>query len=190
VPDSLRKEFKTKSGRVVFDGAGIEPDILVKARNYAPITYSLISRSLLFEYANEYFLKKESIPSPRQFSVSEELYKDFVDWLADREYDYTTRVEMAIEDLVKYAEKEKYYKDIKEQIASLKESVSHSKEQDLQTFQEEIKEALKDEIVSRYYYEGGMVESSLDRDYEIKEALQVLKEQKSYKNMLRPLAQK
>lgn len=186
IPDSLRKEFKTSNGRIVLDGAGIEPDEKVESKAYAPITYSLVARSLIFEYANEFFLKHDTIVCPRQFKISDELYQDFVHWLGDKEYDYTTQVEKAIEDLVKFSEKEKYFEDIKNEIASLKKSVSHSKEQDLITFKEEIKEALKDEIVSRYYYEQGMVETSLDEDIEINKSIQVLNDGEQFASMLKP----
>ncbi|MEX2567991.1 MAG: S41 family peptidase [Cyclobacteriaceae bacterium] len=186
VVDSLRKEFKTKSGRIVLDGGGIEPDKEVDARTFAPITYSLVTRSLVFQYANQYARKHESIPSPREFEVSDELYLDFVDWLEDKEYDYVTRVEKTIDDLEEYAQKEKYFEDIKEEIASLKSSVGHSKEQDLITFKEEIKEALIDEIVSRYYYQEGIVEASLDRDQEIFKSLEVLEDQNVYAMLLKP----
>ena len=190
IPDSLRNEFKTSNGRIVFDGGGIAPDESIEQREYAPITYSLVARSLVFSYANEFFLEHDSIPSPREFEVSDELYNDFVDWLEGKDYDYTTRVEKAIEDLTKYSEREKYYDDIKNEIASLKKSISHSKEQDLITFREEIEEALKDEIVTRYYYEEGMVEASLDKDKEIAKAIQVLNDQDRYAEILRPLARK
>lgn len=186
IPDSLRKEFKTKSGRIVLDGAGIEPDEEVESKVYAPITYSLVARSLIFRYANEFFLRNDSIASPRNYNISDEQYGEFIAWLEDKEYDYTTRVEKAIEDLVNYSEKEKYYEDIKNEIASLKNSVSHSKEQDLITFNEEIKSALKDEIVSRYYYEQGMVEASLDEDVEVSQAVQVLNNRDQYASMLKP----
>lgn len=188
IPDSLRKEFKTKSGRIVLDGAGIEPDQEVDSKVYAPITYSLVAKSLIFEYANKYFLENDSIAPPRQFTITPKLYSDFLSWLEGKEYDYTTRVEKAIEDLVKFSEKEKYYEDIKNEIASLKNSVHHSKEQDLITFEEEIKEALKDEIVARYYYEEGMVEASLDKDIEIKKSINVLNKQDQYELILKPPA--
>lgn len=186
IPDSLRKEFKTKSGRIVLDGAGIEPDRELESKVYAPITYSLVARSLIFEYANEFFLKHDSIPPPGEFYISDGLYEDFVSWLEGKDYDYTTRVEKAIEDLVQFSEREKYYEDIKNDIASLKRSVSHSKEQDLITFKDEIKEAMKDEIVSRYYYEQGIVEGSLRNDVEVKKSVEILKDQEQYVLMLKP----
>ena len=186
VPDSLRNEFKTKNGRRVLDGGGIEPDEVVESPVYAPITYSLVARSLVFEYVNKFALENQEIDSPREFEVSDRIYNDFVSWLEGKDYDYITRVEKTIEDLVAFAEKEKYYDDIKDDLESLKKSVSHSKEQDLVTFKEEIKEALKDEIVSRYYYQEGVVEASLTKDDEISESLKVLKNPTQYAMMLKP----
>jgi carboxyl-terminal processing protease len=186
VADSLRKEFQTKNGRTVYDGAGIEPDIALDARSFAPITYSLVTRSLVFSFVSEFALENDSIAAPRSFEVSDELYASFVDWLQDKEYDYITRVEKTIEDLEKYAEKEKYFNDIKEELEKLKKSVSHSKEQDLITFKDEIKEALKDEIVSRYYYQKGVIEASLDQDPEIESVLEVFADAKQYEAYLSP----
>nr|WP_194775510.1 S41 family peptidase [Pararhodonellum marinum] len=187
IADSLRNEFRTKGGRIVMDGAGIEPDELVEQKNYAPIIYSLVARNLVFEYGNEFFRKNESIGPARTFEVSDEVYEDFVNWLQDKDYDYTTRVEKTIEDLEKYAEKEKYYDEIKEEIEKLKKSVTHSKEQDLITFKDEVKDALKDELVSRYYYQEGVIEASLDRDKEIAKSLQLIRDQKLYAQLLKPL---
>jgi carboxyl-terminal processing protease len=104
VPDSLRNEFRTKNGRIVLDGAGIEPDKQVGSRSFAPITYSLVARNHIFEFGNEFFRKNETIVSPREFQVNDELYNEFVNWLEGKEYDYTTYVEKTLDDLVKYAE--------------------------------------------------------------------------------------
>ncbi|UCS95137.1 S41 family peptidase [Echinicola marina] len=190
VADSLRREFKTKNGRTVWDGAGIEPDEDVEPRKYAPITYSLVARSLVFEFVNQYYYEHDSIEAPREFEVSDEIYDEFVSWLEGKDYDYVTRVEKSIEDLEAYAKEEKYFDDIKSEIDSLKKSLSHNKEQDLITYKDEINEALKDEIVSRYYYQGGVVEASIDKDEEIEKALEVLADQSRYEEILRPVIAK
>lgn len=184
VPDSLRNEFKTKNGRIVLDGAGIEPDLKVDSKSFAPITYSLVARNLVFDYGNEFFRENEEIASPREFEVSEDLYNQFVLWLEDKDYDYTTYVEKSIEDLKKYAEKEPYYDGIKDTIEELKQKVSHNKEQDLITHQQEIKDALREELVSRYYYQEGVVEASLKNDPEIEEVMKLMKDMQRVNEML------
>lgn len=184
IPDSLRNEFKTKNGRIVRDGAGIEPDRKIESKSYAPITYSLVARSLIFDYGNEFYRKHESIGEPSEFKIDETIYENFVSWLEGKDYDYTTYVEKALEDLVKYAEKEKYFEEIQPTIKDLKNKVSHNKEQDLITYQNEIKSALKEEIISRYYYQEGVVESSLNDDEDIDMALKVFSDQVELKNIL------
>lgn len=184
VPDSLRNEFKTKNGRIVLDGAGIEPDKSAESKNFAPITFSLVARSHVFDYVNSFYIKNESIGTPREFEVTEEIYSDFVTWLEDKDYDYTTYVEKSLEDLVKYAEKEKYYEEIKDSIEELKIKVSHNKEQDLITHKDEIKEALKEEIISRYYYQQGVIEASLKIDKDLDSAMEILSDRSAFNNIL------
>src|ERR1043166_5034515 len=41
VPDSLKKPFSTHTGRMVFDGGGVDPDVAVPQKNYAQISVSL-----------------------------------------------------------------------------------------------------------------------------------------------------
>jgi carboxyl-terminal processing protease len=184
VPDSLRNEFRTKSGRIVLDGAGIEPDLKIDSKSYAPITYSLVARSLIFDFGNEFFRENEEIPAPSEFRIEEDVYQNFIDWLEDKEYDYTTYVEKSLEDLLKYAEKEKYFEEIQPTIKELKKKVSHNKEQDLITYKDEIKSALKEEIISRYYYQEGVIESSLRDDSEIEKSLKVLSDPNEVKSIL------
>ncbi len=37
LPDSLMTAFKTRNGRVVYDGGGILPDILTEKETYSPL---------------------------------------------------------------------------------------------------------------------------------------------------------
>ena len=164
VPDSLRKAFKTANGRVVLDGAGIEPDEKVKEGSYAPISYTLVAGNHVFDYATTFFYKNPSIASPSKFQVSEEVYADFKKFLVGKEYDYTTYTEKSVQDLEKYLAKESYFDEVKEQLEQIKSKVNHSKENDLVAHQKEIKKILGEEIVSRYYFQEGMIEASLQGD--------------------------
>lgn len=184
VPDSLKIAFETKNGRLVYDGGGIDPDFVVEDMNYAPIAISLIQKGLIFDYANRYKFNNPTIPSARDFNVSDQEYNNFVTWLADKEYDYTTKVEKTIEELIENARHEKYYDDINSQIQSLKTKVAHNKESDLQKFKTEIKHLLEEEIVSRYYLQPGIIQASFDHDPDVQEAIKVLADQGKYQNVL------
>lgn len=184
IPDSLRVAFKTKSGRVVYDGGGISPDVEVEKSLIPQILFSLDNKNLLFDYANKYTNEHASIKSPKEFKLTDAEYQEFVKWLGSKDYDYTTQVERSVEDLIAYAKKEKYYEDIQEQIKALKNKMYHNKESDLQKFKTEVKEALEEEIVARYYFEKGMVEASFDNDKELKAAVEVLNDPAKYSKLL------
>ena len=182
--DSLRMAFKTSNGRVVYDGGGVSPDVEVKRESYAQITASLISKDLIFDYASAYYLAHPKIVPAKEFQLSDAEYNDFVTWLKDKEYDYTTKVETSIKDLASAAQKEKYYDEIKVQLDALKTRMAHNKEHDLEKNKDEIREVLEHEIVSRYYFEKGVKEAGFDDDPEVKEAVRVLNDTALYQKIL------
>lgn len=173
IPDSLRQAFKTQNGRTVLDGAGIEPDETVEAYRYAPITYSLVAGNHVFDFATQYFYSKPAVVNIEEFEVSDELYEDFVSFLSDREYDYTTYLEKSLEDMKELAEQAPYYSEIKEQVEALEKRIIHNKEQDLISYQKEIRKALREEIISRYYFQEGMIQASLQNDSIIEKAMEL-----------------
>ncbi|TAE19109.1 MAG: PDZ domain-containing protein [Bacteroidetes bacterium] len=184
--DSLKRAFKTKkSGRTVYDGVGLDPDIMMDAKKYAPITNSLRMKNLIFEYANEFALNHNTIAEAKKFSMSEADYQAFVKWLRTKEYDYTTEVEKTIKMLEEKAKDEKSYSVIEAQLKALKEKASHNKEAELQQFKAEIKELLEAEIVARYYLDKGQTEYNLQQDVEIKQAIEILSNMDKYNKILK-----
>ncbi len=185
VPDSLITAFKTvKNGRIVYDGAGIAPDIAVEPEHYANISASLVQKACIFDYATNYHLKHQSIPSPLQFKLSDEDYNDFMAFIKDREYDYTTKSEKLLEDLKKATEDDKKYDNLKAEFEALKGKVAHNKTEDLLKNKEEISALIEEEIASRYSYQRGRCEASLKTDKELTEAVKLLNDQKRYTDML------
>lgn len=184
IPDSLRKAFKTMNGRVVYDGGGVTPDVETTIREYAPITVALTSKFLLFDYATKYYSEHKQIKSAREFKLSDQDYQEFVNWLSNKDYDYTTKVENDLKTLEENAKKEKYFDLIKTRIDALRSEVKHNKESDLKRFKSEIKELLEQEIISRYYLQRGIIESAFDSDEEIRAAVKVLNDPASYNKLL------
>lgn len=186
VPDSLKKSFKTKSGRVVYDGGGVDPDVLVEPSAPAPILISLVVKGLIFDYALEYHHHHPSIAPAKDFKLTDQEYQDFVEWLKDKEYDYTTKVEKTIETLRKFAKTEKYYNNISSEIDDLESKVIHNKEQDLKEFSSEIKAELEERIVEHYYLTKGSYEASFDNDNQLQAAIEILDSTEEYASLLKP----
>lgn len=174
IPDSLINEFSTKNGRPVFDGGGIEPDITIKPEMFSKISQSLVTKYLIFDYANKFYRENPSISPPEEFAISDEVFEDLVTYLADKDYDYKTKSEEALEKLKANAEKENYFDAIRDDYEELKIKMMHDKAADLRTYSDEIKELMKSEIVSRYYYQKGRIIASLRTDPDIAKAIEVL----------------
>ncbi len=185
VADSLKSEFKTQSGRKVYDGGGVLPDIEVEEYDYAPITFALMADDLIFDYATEYYYAHPEIADAMEFTLSDAEYNAFKSWLSKKEVEYTTQVEHDIDGLIKSAKKEKYYDDIAEQIEALRKETLHNKDMDLVTFKPEIKMLLEREIAGRYYYQAGMIESMFSEDKEVIAAVEVLNNSQQYESILK-----
>ena len=185
VPDSLQTAFTTRAGRVVYDGGGVLPDILTEKETYSPLAMSLARKRLLFDYAVKYHAEHPTIKPAREFAVTDAEYQDFVKWLNDKEYGYTTQVEKDLNDLEASAKKEKSISAIEDQLKALKNKLSHSKDNDLQIHKAEIKALLQEEIVKHYYLEKGMKEASFNNDPEMKAALALYKDMNRYSELLK-----
>ena len=61
IADSLMTPFKTRNGRTVYDGGGIQPDIIIEKNNLEDIIVSLFKEQLFFDYATEFKFKTDSI---------------------------------------------------------------------------------------------------------------------------------
>lgn len=185
VPDSLITEYKTKNGRPVFDGGGVLPDIQTTKETYTPLASTLLRKRLIFDYAVEYKASHPTIKPAKEFTLQESEYKDFIKWLSNKEYDYTTQTEKDLAALEASAQKEKTFSTIESQLKDLKAKLHHTKEQDLELHKKEIKRLLEEEIVKHYYLEKGLREASLQDDQEINKALALIKDTNQYQQLLK-----
>lgn len=185
IADSLKKAFTTTAGRKVYDGGGVTPDILVERVPFAPITISLEAKNLFFDYAIEYAAAHPTIKAAKDFALSDEEYEAFVKWLGDKDYDYTTEVENNIKKIEEAAKKDKTLDQLKSRIDELRKSAMHSKEKDLMTHKNEIREVLESQIVSHYYLDKGVIEASFDNDEDILAAVKVLKDKPRFDSILK-----
>jgi carboxyl-terminal processing protease len=180
IADSLKAEFKTKAGRIVFDGGGVDPDIESENQILGDISIALMQKMLVFDFATEYFFSKDSVKDPATFRISDELYEEFKSFLTDKELDYTTNSEILMEELKRTAEEEKAYTAIETEFTALEAKVLHNKTVDLETYKPEIKEMLRSEIVSRYHFQEGRIAAMLQDDPAVTQAKALLNDHTAY----------
>lgn len=184
VPDSLITAFKTKNGRIVYDGAGIMPDIKTTDSQFSMALASLINKYYIFNYATNYYLKHQQIASVKDFNLTDGEYSDFTNYLNGKNFNYKTRSEMELEDFKKNSISEKYYNDVKNELDALFAKMDSNKKEDLKKHKAEIKKYLEEEIVSRYYYQKGRIEFSLKNDSDVAESLRLLSDSSKLKILL------
>ncbi|UII27035.1 S41 family peptidase [Fulvivirga maritima] len=185
VPDSLKVEFFTQNHRSVYDGGGIDPDIEVEHEKISPISLTLYTNGLIFDFASKYHAEHDKIAPAKDFELSDAEYDEFVKWLKDKDYGYTTDAEKTLEDLNEYAHEEKYYSEIEGQLKALKATLMESKSNDLYDFKKQLKTILEEEITSRYYLDNGSIESTFDHDTDIKTAKLILNDSEKYYSILK-----
>jgi len=184
VVDSLATEFRTKNNRKVYDGGGITPDLVTESEVSSKILISLLRERLFFDYATEFRLKNENILSAKDFKITDEKFLDFKNFLSDKEYKYETDTEKAYKKLKKVAKEENYFESMRNDFDLLVTKIDDAKSDDLEKNIDFIKEILANEIVSRYYYQKGRIQSSLNYDKDILQAITVLSDSTKYQQIL------
>ncbi len=184
IPDSLKVAFYTTSGRTVYDGGGITPDVEVNAEYFSPIAISLLTGGEVFNYANKYYYEHPEVPDMNKFILSDESYTAFTDWLGDVELNYDSDLEQAVVDFEKAAKGSAHYDNLKLEIEALKKEVLHDQSKDLITYKQEIKELLAEQIVARYYLTKGEIANAITHDPDITMAIKVLNDASQYSKLL------
>ncbi len=186
VPDSLISEFKTIKGRIVFDGGGIIPDIVVEPEQLSNLSAALLTNFMIFDFATKFSNENESIASPDEFNISSNIYGQFSQFLKDNNFEYESESEHLLKELEKAAKEEKYYSLAEKDFESLKGRLEPHLDKDLEVFSNEIKILLENEIVSRFYYQKGAIRSSIGEDKVIKTAIEKLNSDMAYNSYFEP----
>ena len=176
VPDSLKKAFRTRLGRTVYDGGGITPDIEVEPKYYSRPVIAMIYGNVLSDYAIRYFNTHDSIAPAGEFLLTDEEYADFVKFAAQKDFDARTEAQIEMEGVLEAAEREGLtgsVEGLEEEMDALLDRFSLSKEEFLEANKSTVKPLLEDEIVLKFYMRRGGAESALRQDVQLQKALEL-----------------
>jgi carboxyl-terminal processing protease len=172
--DSSITRFSTKAGRNVYNSNGIYPDVVVEPVKYSEITNSLLSKNLLFDYANSYKRSNKAIAEAGVFQLTDKDYATFLASLSGKDYAYSSNAERLLSDIRTSAEKDGKLALVKKDLELLKEKLVGTPEKELLSNKEEIKRILESQIVGRYYYDRGRIVNGFRYDKDVAAARSVI----------------
>jgi carboxyl-terminal processing protease len=184
IPDSLTTVYHTMAGREVRDGGGIRPDVEVKAERLPNILYYLESDDVIFDYATQYCLTHTKPANASALVITDEDYAAFKQLVHRRHFTYDRQSERTLKSLKEVAEFEGYMEDAKAEFEALEQKLTHNLDRELDRFQKEIKDAIAQEVVVRYFYQSGLAQYRTQDDPDLKKALEVLNDEAQYRKLL------
>ena len=176
--------FKTRKGRTVYDGGGIQPDIELEDAKSSPITDALIKNDGIFNYVTIYYYKNPDLGN-RIPTLSDADYMDFKQFLKNQKFSFDTETELALKNTLAVAKKEKIDESILAEYQQLLAALQKSETVLLDKNQKEIKNLILDEIIKRYQYQEGLYQYYIKNNTEIKKAVSILNNTTEYKTILK-----
>ena len=180
--DGTVTSFKTKNGRVVFDGGGVQPDIFVGFSKRNETTEKLLQSQAIFNFTTDYFYKNPSVKSPTDFSFSSTDFKNFQNYILQSDSTFKTKQEQLFLDAYQSIENDKI---ILKEYQQILKKLSQEKVSEISKNKDFISDLIKDEILKRYYYNEGAYQHKLKNDKVVLEAVKILKNKNQYAKILK-----
>ena len=173
IPDSLTREFRTASGRIVRDGGGITPDVEIESPSYSRLVYSLVLGGVLDQYVLDFVRKHESIAAVDDYHFSDADFEDFISFAKTQEFDYRSSAKTLFDQMKKELEKDGLAEAMSEELKALEKAMEMDKERFIRIKKDEIIPFIEEEIVTRYWYQEAGVKVRLRYDEQLHKALEL-----------------
>ena len=184
LPDSLSKEFHTQKGRIVRDGGGITPDVIVEGDSLPGLLGQLEISEALASYAAEYRNTHEQIAAPSVFHLTDQEYEDFKAYLKKKDFTYDRQSRKALDILRKIAKDEGYAEEAKAEFEALEAKLVHNEDHDYDYWEKDIRRVVEMAILRCYYFEEGAIEYFIPYDKDLQEGLKIIRDDQRYHEIL------
>ena len=178
-----KKAFKTKNGRIVYDGGGINPDITVGKLDPYKLVSTLEKEDIIFNFVNDYYSKNKT-SDWTDFNLNPNVFRSFKAFCLSKNFSLGTYTERAIERAFDYSNEE-HTKELQSSLLQVKKSLQKEKELALEQLKDMIMWKLSEEIIKREYYREGMYNFSLLKNKAVLEAKSILKDSNRYYSLLK-----
>ncbi len=176
--------FQTKKGRTVYDGGGILPDVVLENTKTSAIAEALQKNDAIFNYATYYYYKNPTLGDNTP-TITDADIVDFKAFIKREKIAFDTETEVALKNTLEKAQKENIDEAITAEYKLLLASIEKSEETLIDKNKSEIKNLLLDEIIKRYQYKEGLYKYYIKNNFEIKKAVEILKDKAGYNKILK-----
>ncbi|MDX1478520.1 MAG: S41 family peptidase [Saprospiraceae bacterium] len=183
IADDRRAQFTTRNGRVVLDGGGVKPDLVIQEKPVPEVLTALQEQDLIFKYVTDYCLRHDDIGDVESFRFNE--FDDFVKYVTRSGFTFQTSAEKALADLERGITEPALTSRLKGEVRQIRTAIDADKESHLERYRAEIVEAIEMDIVGRYYFQNGKTRQRLKNDPELREAISLLQDGKAYSTLLK-----
>lgn len=174
--------FKTKKGRIVYDGGGVLPDVEVMETKPSTVSKSLEANDAIFNFVTEFYYKNQNNPNALFTSNEFDSFKQFV---KKNEYKLNTETEKALLNVLEVAKTENMDAAIQSEYNGLKTAIDKANEKEMDKNKTEIIGKINDEIITRFAYKEGLFEYDTKNNLEIKKAISILNNTAEYNKILK-----
>lgn len=176
--------FKTKNGRDVFDGGGVQPDVEGEFSKQTPITKAILNENLVFNFATDYYYN-HNVEDLKGFKLSDADFKKFKNYIKTTGFNFETKTEQALQNAITVAKDEELDGVINSEFEDLTTALQTYKSNAIDGNKTQLKSLITDEIIKRYFYSEGLYTYYTANNIEIKKALSILNNPSQYASILR-----
>ncbi len=184
VADSLKTTYKTSNGRTVYDGGGVDPEIVMKEVKWSPIAIQLVKEGEIYLYANEFKLTNEAIAQPAKFELTDAQFNNFIQWVMASDFEFKNNIERSLEKINSLSSNSNSTDLFNSTLVDINNDLHQPLDEQLLEEKALLKSILETEIALRYYNEEGGIETSLADDDEIKKAIEIISNPEKYNAIL------
>jgi carboxyl-terminal processing protease len=175
--------FKTKTGRTVYDGGGILPDVEIASSKIAPATEALLKNDAVFNFATQLYYKNPTVSGVP--TVTDGDFLAFKSYLKQEKISLDTKTTKALKTVLENAKKEKIEGQIAAEYKQLETALEKSQETALDSNKEQIKKQLQEELIIRHQYREGLYLFYTKNNPEIEQAINLLNNTPQYQLVLK-----
>jgi len=175
--------FKTKGGRIVYDGGGVLPDVEIANMKKSATSLSIANSDAVFEFANVLYYRNPNAKNVT--NISEADFGEFKAFLKKEKVEINSNSDKSLKNLLEAAKKDKIDADIQIEIKQLEAAIEKTKDKELDKNKEEIKRLLLQELLLRYGYRTAFYDYVSNNYSDVLKAQQILNNPSEYKQILK-----